>query len=283
MCRHGTRVRRHGLGPVRSAVQDAVARAGALCQAADRRETRRVGALPLRRLDARAADAQGLLGSRDLQEPGFGRAARAGEPLDHVQRLLSGHRRHDVHLLVQGDRSLFGLRPRRGGRTARAGGGVGRKYGPCLRQGLLGQRHPPAAVGSLRQYRRALVRGAAEPLCQADLLRRGRRLFRCHLPERSRAQRSRVLCRGRREKHRPARRHGLHGAVGRDGDRPHPRLLFSGRGQRDGRHRGVGGQSAPRRGRPFRAEHHEADGVAERAVRPHVRRLAGRFARDAAL
>ena len=68
-------------------------------------------------------------------------------------------------------------------------------------------------------------------------------------------KRSRLLCRGRRQERRTPRRHGLHGTFGRDDHRPHPRLLFPGRGQRYGRHCRLGGQHAPYRGRPFRQNH----------------------------
>ena len=50
-----------------------------------------------------------------------------------------------------------------------------------------------------------------------------------------------------------------------------------------GRNCRLGGQPAADRGRLLRTEPHETDGFAECAVRPDVQRLAGRFARDAAL
>ena len=152
-----------------------------------------MGPLPLCRLAARAAYPQRFLGPRDLQEQGAGPAPRAGKPLDHFQRLLSGHRGHDDHVFVQGDRSLLGLRTRSRRRASRAGGRLGRKSGPRLRQGLLRQQHPPAAVGASRQHRRAVVRRAAESLREAHFVRQGRRLFRRHLPERSCTQGSGLL------------------------------------------------------------------------------------------
>ena len=171
MRRHGASIRRYRLDAHRPAVQGAVAHPRQVCQQAARRETRRLGPLPLCGLAARAAHPQRFLGSRDLQEQGTGRAPRTEKPLDHLQRLLSGYRGHDDHLLVQGDRSLLGLRSCRCRRTACAGRSLGRKYGPCFRQGLLRQQYQTAAVGSLRQYRRAVVRRAAESLREAHFVR----------------------------------------------------------------------------------------------------------------
>ena len=77
---------------------------------------------------------------------------------------------------------------------------------------------------------------SAEPLRETHLVCDGRRLFRRHPPERPRPQGPGFLRRRRREEHRPPRRHGHDGTFGRDDHRPHPRLLFPGRGQRYGRH-----------------------------------------------
>ena len=123
-----------------------------ICPQAARSETRRIRSLPVLRLDARAAYPQGLLGARHLQKQGACRPPRAGKPLDHVQRLLSGHRRHDVYLFVQGDRGLFGLRACRRTRGSRPCGRLGGQYGPRLRQGVFRQQYQAAPVGALRQY-----------------------------------------------------------------------------------------------------------------------------------
>ncbi len=175
------------------------------------------------------------------------------------------------------------MRSRQERRGAYPRGRFGGKYGPRVRQGVLREQYPPAAVGARRQSVGHVVREAAQPVREAHRLREGRRLLRRHPSGRHASEIAQVLCRGRRQERGAPRRHGYHRAVGRDCHRPHPRLLFSGRGQRHGRHCGLGGQHAPYRGRLLRRQHHAFDGVAERSVRAHVRRLARRFSRFAAV
>ena len=215
MRRHGTHVRRHRLAARRPAAQGAVAHPRPLRPAAARSETRRLGPLPFQRLDARTAHPQGFVGPRDLPQQGPCRAPGPREPLDHLQRILSGHRRHDDDLLVQGDRGVQRLRARRGRREAHPGRRLGRKHRPGLRQGVLRQPHSAAALGALRQYRRPVVRPSARPVRAADLVRRRGRLFRRHPPGRHGPEDPALLRRGRCEEHRAPRRHGLHGALGR--------------------------------------------------------------------